>query len=84
MENYYTELSMVANSALVVKVEYHPPLVFFKKHITDAEKPILVGNIPPLRFVGGPINQVSTGKTYGSWEQEILVVFVKEVGVLVK
>ena len=31
--------------------------MLFTKENIDEDKPIPVGNLPPLRFVGGPTNQ---------------------------
>ena len=69
---------------MVVKVKYCLPLVPSTKYSMNAETPIPVGNIPPLNFLGGPKNHGNSGNTNTSWEPEILVAVVTEVGVPVE
>ena len=47
----------------------------------DEEKTIIVGNIPPFRFFGGPKKQGITGNIQVSLDPEILVVVVTKVSV---
>ena len=49
----------------------------------DADKPILVGNIPLLKFVGGTTKQVITGNIQGFWDPYISVALVTDVVVTV-
>ena len=37
-------------------------MVIFTKEGMDAYEPVLVVNIPPVRFLGGPKNKGRTGK----------------------
>ena len=39
----------------------HLPVVLFTKYNVDAYKPVPVVNMPPVRFIGGPIIQGITG-----------------------
>ena len=47
----------------------------------DADKHILVVNIPLLNFVGGITNQRRTGKIKGYWNPDRLLALVMEFGV---
>ena len=59
-------------------------MVLFTKEIMDADKPVLVVNLPPLSFLGGPTQQRITGSIQGYWDPERLVTVVTTVGVLVE
>ena len=50
----------------------------------DAYKTFPVVNTPPVRFIGGPINQGKTGNINEYWEPEISVYVITTVGVPVK
>ena len=41
-------------------------------------------NIPPVRFIGGPTNQLRTGNIQGDWDPDISVSVVTSVGVTVE
>ena len=69
-------MSLESNLELVEKWKDTPPLVLFTKNIMYAYKPIPVGNIPPLRFVGVPKNQLSTSNMHGYWQPEIFMAVV--------
>ena len=47
----------------------------------DAHKPVPVVNLPPMRFIGSPTNQVITGNIQVAWKPEILVAAITTVGV---
>ena len=47
----------------------------------DTDKPTPVGNILPLRFVGGPTIQGRIGRLQLAWELKILVAVVMAVGI---
>ena len=55
-----------------------------KKEILDADKPISVGNIPPLKFAGGTTKQEITGNIQGAWDTDILVSLVTTMGISVE
>ena len=59
-------------------------MVVFTKESLDTYKPILVGNIPPLKFAGGTKNQGITGNTQRYWDPDISVAMVKAVVVLLE
>ena len=50
----------------------------------DAEKPILLVNLPSLNFTCGPTNQRITGNIWGSWDPDRSVAVVTAVGVPVE
>ena len=58
MENASTEVYLIAHSALVKERVYHIIVVLFTIEIMDADKPVLVVNIPPVRFICGATKQV--------------------------
>ena len=45
----------------------------------DADKPVTVLNLPPVRFIGGPSNQLIKGNIQGAWELYISVAVVTAV-----
>ena len=59
-------------------------MVLLTKEGMDADKPITVLNIPPLRFIGGTTRQVRTGNIQGAWYPEKSVSVITTVGVPVK
>ena len=61
--------------------KYHLSVVLFTKYILDAYRPILVGNIPPLKFVGGPTKQVRSVNIQGSWDLDTSIAVVTAAGV---
>ena len=46
------------------------PVVLFTKESLDADKPILVVILPPLRFAGNTTEQGGTGNIQGSWDTD--------------
>ena len=38
-------------------------------------------NIPPVRFIGGPTNQLRTGNIQGDWDTDISVAVIITLGV---
>ena len=58
-------------------------MVLFTKERLDTEKPMLVGNILPLKFSGGPLNQVITVNIQVSWDPYISVSVVTALDILV-
>ena len=59
-------------------------MVIFTNEILDSEKPILVENVPPLMFAGGPTNQERTVKIQEAWNTDRSVAAVTYVGVPVE
>ena len=66
MENTLTEFSLAVNSEKVKEVEDHQPVVLFTKENTDADKPVPVINLPPVRFICEPKRQVRKVSIQGS------------------
>ena len=54
MENASTEVILAAHSEIVKERVNHQPVLLFTKENMDADKPVLVVNIPPMGFIGGP------------------------------
>ena len=50
----------------------------------DAEKPVQVVIIPPVKFIGGPTSQLRTVSTQGSWDPEISVAMITAVRIPVE
>ena len=65
------------------EVSDHIPVVLFITGSLHSDKPILVGNLPPLKFSGGPKKQGRIGNIQGSWDQNRSVVVVINIDVLV-
>ena len=59
-------------------------MVLFKKENIDADKPVPVGNIPPVRFISAPTRQGITCTIQVDWDPEILVAVISMVGVPVE
>ena len=55
--NASIEVSLAAYSELSKEEAYHLPVVILTKYRVDADKPIPVVNLPPVRFIVGPISQ---------------------------
>ena len=62
----------------------HLPVVLFTKENMNADKPFLVVNIPPVRFIGGPISQGIIDRIQVSWYPKIFVAVITTVGVTVE
>ena len=71
MENSSTEVSLAAHTEIVKEGLDHHTVVLFTKENTDADKPVPVVNLPPVRFIGGPTSQGRKGSIYGCWDPEI-------------
>ena len=56
-------------------------VVIFTKYNKDADKPVPVVNIPPVRFIGSTQRQARTGSIQVSWDPEILLAVITTVGV---
>ena len=84
MNNSSTEISFSSNPELATRVTYHQAVLLLTKENMDAYKPILVGNIPPLNFSGGTINQIITGNIQVYWYPYRSVALVTYVGVQVE
>ena len=54
-------------------------MVIFTKENMDADKPIPVVNLPPVRFLSGPSKQVRTGNIQGAWYPYRLVAVIMSV-----
>ena len=57
MYNASIEVSLAAHSELSKEGAYHLPVVLLTKCRVDADKPIPVVNLPPVRFIVGPTSQ---------------------------
>ena len=66
---------------MVKEIADHLPVLMFTKNSIDADKPVPVVNLPPLRFKGCPTSQGITGSIKGYWDPEILVAVINAVGV---
>ena len=60
------------------------PVSIFTKEIVDADKPSPVVNIPPVRFIVGPIKQGRTCNIKGVCDLEISVSVISAVGIPVE
>ena len=58
---------MASHSEMVKERADHQPVVIFTKENMDADKPVSVAILPPLRFIGAPQRQVRTVIIKGSW-----------------
>ena len=65
-DNASTKAYLSAHRELEKEGADHLPVVLFKIYNMDSDKPVLVVNIPPVRFIEGPKNQVITGDIYGA------------------
>ena len=83
MENASTEVSFAAHQSMVKEVSDHQPVVIFTKEGTDADKPVTVVNIPPVRYIYGPSKQGITGNIQGALDPDRSVAMVTAVGVRV-
>ena len=63
---------------------YHQPLVIFTTDNIDADKPIPVVILPPVRFIGDPTIQKRTGSKQESWYPEISVAVITTAAVPVE
>ena len=59
-------------------------MVLFIEENMDSDKPVPVVNIPPLRFIGGPSNQVRTGNIQGVWDPDRTVSVLMAMGLPVE
>ena len=75
---------MEAHSALVKEVADLMPVFIFTKEILDSDKPILVQNIPPLNFAGGPTNQGIIDNIQEAWVPDRSVAVVPSVVISVE
>ena len=75
---------MEAQSELVKEGEDHLSAIIFTKDSMDADKPVPVVNIPPVRFIVIPTNQGITGNITGYWHPEIFVAVITTVDVPVE
>ena len=57
---------MEAQPVMVKEIADDLTVVLPKKENTDSDKPVTVVNLPPERFIGGPLNQGRTGKIKGA------------------
>ena len=59
-------------------------MVLFTKESLDVDKPILVVNLPLVRFIGGIQNQERTCNIQGVWDPERWLSMITTVGVPVE
>ena len=65
MDNESTEIYFLSNSEMVKeRADYQPVVIFTKKNM-DADKPVPVVIIPPVRFIGDPKRQGRKGIIQG-------------------
>ena len=84
MYNASTEVSLAAHSVMVKERLDHMLMVLFTKDNMDSDKPVLVVNLPPVRFIGGHTRQLIRGSIQRAWDPEISVYVVTMVGVPVE
>ena len=60
------------------------PVFILTKEILDSDKPILVQNIPPLYFAGGPTNHGIIDNIQEAWVPDRSVAVVPSVVILVE
>ena len=63
MDNASTEISLLEHPELAIRMTYHQAVVLSTKERLDTDKPILVINIPPFKFAGGPTKKGRREKT---------------------
>ena len=73
MENASTERSFLSHPELETRMTDNQTVVLFIKESLDADKHILVGNITPLKFAGGPTKHQRRGKNQVYWDIYISV-----------
>ena len=66
---------------MVKEVADHQPVVLFTKYNMDADKPVIVVNLPPVRFICGPSKQGRTLNIQVVWDPDRLVAVIMSVGV---
>ena len=66
MDNAPTEVSFEAHSVMVKERAGHPPKIIFTKESIDADKLIIVVNLPTVRFICFPTRQEMTGIIHGA------------------
>ena len=67
MENASIKVSLASQSEMVKEIGGQHPVVLFTKDNTDADKPVPVVILSPVRFIGGPTRQKRTGIIQGAW-----------------
>ena len=56
-------------------------VVIFTKEIMDIDKPVIVVNLSPVRFIDGPTNKGIKVNIQGAWDPKTLVHVITTVGV---
>ena len=84
MDTASKEVSLAAHSAMLKEGEDHLSVVIFTKENMEADNPVPVVNLPPVRFIGGPSKQGITENVQGAWGIDISVSVVIAVGVPVE
>ena len=69
---------------MVTEGEDHRSVVLFTKGKMEADKPITVVNLPPVRFIGAPIKLGRTVNIKGERYPDISVTVVTAIGVPVE
>ena len=81
VENASTEVSLAAHPSMVKEGSYHQPVVIFTKESMDADEPVTVVNIPPVRYIRGPSKQGITGNMQGALDPDRSVAVVTSIGI---
>ena len=84
MDHASKNVSLAAHSEMVKEGSYHQPVVIFTKESIDADKPVTVVNIPPVRYICGPSKQGITGNIQGALDPVRSVSVVTSVNVPVE
>ena len=84
MENESIEVTLATHSEMVKEGEDHQKVVLFTKDNTDADKPVIVVNLPPVSFIGGTSKQGRTGNIQGAWDPYRLLAVTTAMGVPVE
>ena len=68
MDNAPTEVSLASHPEMVKIRADHLIVFLFTIDNMDANKPVPVVKLPPVRFIGGTISQGITSIIQGSWD----------------
>ena len=80
VDNESEKVSLSSHSELVKEGAYQQPVVLFTKDNMDEDKNDPVVNLPPMRFLGYPTMNITTGNIQGAWYTKILVSVTTTVG----
>ena len=81
VDNSSTKFYLETQSEMVKKGADHRSFILFTKYNMEADKPVPVVNITPVRFIGGPSKKLLTVNIQGAWDPDRSVAAVTPVGV---